>query len=100
MTRLTSVSLLRTKDERYKFLGEEGRVVSFTSIAVPPRGLTNRAPYLVAVVEFGKERATLQLANVEAKEVKVGMKVMGVMRRMSEPSKDGIIVYGVKGSPY
>lgn len=99
MWQVSPAIIKRTKENRYRFLGKVGRVKSFTSIAVSPSGLKNRAPYLVGIVDFGKEKATLPLADVEQDEVKIGMKVVGVMRRMLEPGKDEIIVYGVKCVP-
>ena len=99
MTQITSVSLSRTRASRYQFLGKIGKVVSYTSIAVGPDGLGRRAPYLVAIVDFGKERATLPLVNTSADEVQTGMRVVGVLRRMFEPTEDGIITYGTKCTP-
>ncbi len=99
MTQTTPVSLSRSKETRYRLLGKVGSVVSYTSIAVGPNGLKKRTPYLIAIVDFGAMRATLPLADVSAGEVKNGMKVVGVMRRMSDPSEDGIISYGVKCVP-
>lgn len=91
--------LSRSKKERYEFLGKEGRVVSFTSIAVAPDNLKSRTPYIIAVIDFGKKRATLPLTDVEVKDVELGMKVKGVMRRMQEPDTDGLILYGTKCVP-
>lgn len=89
--------LTRTSEERYRFLNKKGKIVSFTSIAVGPDHLSKRTPYWVAVVDFGKVRATLPLVNGTEKQVKKGGRVVGVLRRMSEPSETGLITYGVKG---
>lgn len=88
--------LARTTQERYRFLGKVGRVESFSSVSIGPEGLDRRIPYLVAVVDFGKERAILQLADLKTGDVKVGMKVIGVMRRLFEPGEKELIAYGVK----
>lgn len=93
------IPLTRKQKERYKYLGEVGKVVSFTSIAIAPRGLEKQAPYVVAVVDFGEERAILPLAEVRLSEVEMKMEVIGVLRRMYEPDNSGVIAYGVKCIP-
>ena len=95
----TPVQLTRTIRDRYQFLGKVGRVVSFTLIRVAPEQLKRRTPYVVAIVDFGTQRATMTLADVRKDEVFMGMKVVGVLRRLYEPSKEGVIPYGVKCVP-
>lgn len=96
MTEQSPALLARTKDERYRFLGKKGKIISFTSIAVGPENLMKRTPYLVAVIDFGKIRATLPLVNSAAEQIKKGTEVVGVLRRMVEPTEEGVITYGVK----
>src|SRR3989304_10487915 len=95
---LTPAQLARSFDSRYRFLGKEGKVVSFSLIRVAPERLRQLVPYVVAIVDFGSAQATLSLADVRDDEVFVGMKVVGVLRRLYEPSKEGVIPYGVKGA--
>ena len=86
-------------------LGCEGTIMSWTIIRVPPCGFSNLAPYPVVIVSLsGGKRMTAQLVDLPAGEAGwtenlVGMKVRVVIRRMSEPSIDGIIPYGVKVKP-
>lgn len=93
------VSLSRNHKIRYKYLGRVGKVISFTSIAVAPTGLNKRVPYMVAVVDFGEEQATVPLIDIGVSGIKAGVKVVGVLRKMFEPTESGIITYGVKCVP-
>ncbi len=93
------VQLTRSLCERYRFLGKRGKVVSFSTVATPPEGLHRQGLYVVAIVDFSGERATIPLADVKPSQVQVGMEVVGVLRRMVEPDKKELIVYGVKGVP-
>ena len=86
-------------------LGREGVVVSWTVVRVPPAGFSNLAPYPVAIVDFGGGgRMTAQIVDVPAPEdgqMKdfVGMKVRVIIRRIFEPSIEGVIPYGMKVKP-
>lgn len=98
--RQSPVQLTRSLRERYRFFGKRGKVVSFSAVAVPPEGLDQRGPYVVAIVDFFGERATIPLADVLPQDVRVGMEVVGVLRRMVEPDKTELVAYGVKGVPF
>jgi uncharacterized OB-fold protein len=86
-------------------LGHEGTIVSWTVIRVPPGGFSNLAPYLVVIVDLvGGGRIMAQLVDPPAGEANwtenlVGMRVKVVVRRISEPSTEGIIPYGIKVKP-
>lgn len=90
------VFLKRTAGKRYKYLGAKGKVLTFTMVTTGPEDLFNRTPYWVAVVDFGEKRATVPLIEIDPEKIKKGMRVVGVLRRMMEPTKEGVITYGVK----
>jgi len=81
-------------------LGRGGTIVSWTVIRVPPGGFSSLAPYPVVVVDItGGGRITAQLVDWNESDLAVGRKVRVVVRRISEPSTEGIIPYGIKVKP-
>ena len=81
-------------------LGREGTIVSWTVIRVPPAGFSNLAPYPVVVVDLvGGGRMTAQLVDWSEEDVTEGRRVRVVVRRISEPTTEGIIPYGIKVKP-
>lgn len=81
-------------------LGREGTVVSWTVVRVPPAGFSNLAPYPVVVVNLaGGERIMAQLVDWTEEDLKEGRRVKVVVRRICEPTTEGIIPYGIKVKP-
>lgn len=88
-------------------LGREGVIVSWTVIRVPPGGFSSLAPYPVVVVDLpagkaglvGDGRITAQLVDWMESDLAVGRRVRVVVRRISEPTTEGIIPYGIKVKP-
>lgn len=81
-------------------LGAEGEIVSWTIIRVPPGGFANVAPYPVVLVDLGGgKRMSAQLVDWSEHDLVVGKKVRVVVRRMSDPTSEGIIPYGMKVKP-
>jgi len=83
----STVQIWRDKQKRYRYLGEIGKVVSFTRIV--------DGNYYVGIIEMnGKKRTVGEL--VDMREVKIGNKVEGVLRRLGKSEKNEVIEYGVK----
>ncbi len=81
-------------------LGREGTIVSWTVIRVPPAGFSNLAPYPVVIVDLvGGGRITAQLVDWSEEDIADGRRVKVIVRRISEPTTEGIIPYGVKVKP-
>lgn len=99
------VKIWRNQKYIAKMLGREGKIVSWTVIRVPPSGFSNLAPYPVVLVDLvGGGRITAQLVDPPAGEAGwnedlVGMKVRVVVRRICEPTTEGVIPYGIKVKP-
>lgn len=94
------VKLWRNQKHIQSLLGKHGVIVSWTLIRVPPEGFSNQAPYPVVVVQLeDKRRITVQMVDWEPKHCKVGQTVRVVLRRITEPSSEGIIPYGIKVKP-
>jgi len=94
------VKLWRNQKHTQTLLGKRGVIVSWTLIRVPPEGFSSHAPYPVVVVELeNKQRIIAQMVDWDEKKCKTGQKVETVLRRISEPSLEGVIPYGVKVKP-
>ena len=92
---ISPVKIWRRQKKVRTLLGRRGKVLTFTKVVVPPSAQKTYAPYHVVLVEFEDgERAVGQL--VEARDVQIGDKVCSVLRKVREPSDDGVIAYGMK----
>ena len=81
-------------------LGREGTIVSWTVVRVPPAGFSNLAPYPVVIVDLlGGTRIMAQLVDWNDGDLIVGKRVKVVVRRICEPTTEGIIPYGIKVAP-
>ncbi|MCB0288128.1 MAG: OB-fold domain-containing protein, partial [Calditrichaeota bacterium] len=56
--------------------------------------------YVVALIDLAEgPRITAQLTDIEPGQVKIGMPVEMVIRKISEEGERGVIVYGYKFRP-
>jgi uncharacterized OB-fold protein len=84
------------KIEAAEFSGE-GTVETFTTVHQPPPGFELQAPYVMAIVRLKEGPAlTAELVDVKADEVRIGMKVRKVFRRINQDGESGVIHYGYK----
>jgi uncharacterized OB-fold protein len=94
------VKIWRNQKHIANLLGREGTIVSWTVIRVPPGGFSSLAPYPVVVVDLvGDGRITAQLVDWSDEDLIVGKRVKVVVRRICEPTTEGIIPYGIKVKP-
>ena len=94
------VKLWRNQKRIRSLLGKEGVIVTWTIIYVPPGGFSSYAPYPLAVVALTNgERIIAQMVDYAKEELHTGQKVRTILRRVMEPSTDGIIPYGIKVKP-
>ena len=88
-----------TEFDDYK-LSELGEVVTWTVIRSPPVGYEKYAPYVVALIELDDGMRLLsQVVDVDPAEVKTGLRVEAVFRKVKEDGLSGIIYYGYKFRP-
>jgi hypothetical protein len=81
-------------------LSGNGAVWSFAWVADAPVGFEAQAPYPVAIIELDEGvRVTAALTDVEPGDVRIGLRVEVVTRRLSVGGADGLIVYGYKFRP-
>lgn len=77
-----------------------GEVVSFSIIHNAPKAFEMQVPYTIAIIEFEEGvRATGQIMDCEPGDVKIGMKVTPIFRKIGEDGKSGVIYYGYKFKP-
>lgn len=85
--------------EPYTFSGR-GEVYSHTTVHSAPEGYQGYTPYAVALIKLEEgPLVTAQLTDVSPEDVKIGMPVEMVTRKIREFGQDGIIVYGYKFRP-
>ncbi len=88
--------LWRNTTQRYQEV-RPAKLVTWSTIHAAPAGYETMAPYIVAIVEFAdKTRATVQLADLEEQDLKHGMKLRPIFRKMYTPGLSGVIPYGTK----
>ena len=81
-------------------LSREGEVYTFSIIHDAPDFATKLKPYAVAMVKTTDGvMISAQLVDVDPSEVKIGMPVRAVLRKISSDGPDGIIRYGYKFVP-
>lgn len=89
------VQIWRRAKKIGKYLGKKGKVESFTRILQAPAGFEKQTPFWVGIVKFPNgEKITAQL--VDGKGIRVGSKVVGVLRRIGTVEKSEVVEYGVK----
>ena len=77
-----------------------GEVYSYSTVYNPPRGFEEFAPYTVALVRLEEgPLVTAQLTDVDSDEIKIGMPVEMVTRKVQGGGEQGAIVYGYKFRP-
>ncbi len=84
----------------YTFSGR-GEVYSYTTVYQAPGGYDETAPYTVALVKLEEgPLVTAQLTDLGDQEVRIGMPVEMVTRRLrSDGDERGLLVYGYKFRP-
>jgi hypothetical protein len=84
----------------FTFSGK-GEVYSFTRMMNAPAGFEVQAPYTVALIKLDEGPiVTAQLTDLGDEEVKIGMPVEMVTRRLrSDGDERGMLVYGYKFRP-
>ncbi len=94
-----TIASWRTIKGLHKELGKTGNIVVWTKIFVAPEGFSQQVPYVVAIVSFGEKRQTLQVVDFTEDQLKVGQKVVTVVRRIGTAGSEDVISYGLKVKP-
>ncbi|MEN2999849.1 MAG: Zn-ribbon domain-containing OB-fold protein [Acidilobaceae archaeon] len=76
-----------------------GRLVSYSVVYAVDEDSRDRSPVIMGLIDLGVTRVIAEVVDVTPEEVKSGMQVEAVFRRMGEAGETGVIVYGVKFRP-
>ena len=77
-----------------------GKVFSYTKVYVAPSGFEAQAPYFLALVKLENGVTVLtQLVDTADEEIKIGLAVKTVFRKIFEDGHEGVIAYGFKFTP-
>ncbi len=81
-------------------LSGHGEIYSFTTMYNVPQGFEEQKPYTVALIKLDEgPMVTAQLTDVHSADVKIGLRVEMVTRKLREDGNEGQIVYGYKFRP-
>lgn len=82
------------KDYEFK---KEGKLITWSIVHGAPQGYEEYAPYIIGIVELeNNERLTTQIVNVKKSQLKYGLKLKAVFRKIYQNGDKGIIDYGLK----
>ena len=83
-----------------KPLSGRGEVYSFSTMYNAPQGFEEQKPYTIALVKLDEgPMVTAQLTDVDSGDVRIGLRVEMVTRKLREESDEGQIIYGYKFRP-
>ncbi len=83
----------------FEFSGK-GVLLSFTEIKSPPEVFIEQATYCIGIVQLIEgPKITSQIADVELKDLKIGMKLISSFRKFYSSGEEGAIHYGTKFIP-
>jgi uncharacterized protein len=94
------VKIWRNQKKIVSNIGKIGKIVSFTVINISPDGFCDQAPYPVALIKLDNgEKLTAQVVDYKLNDIKIGRKVVTVLRRLRKSKDDEVIPYGIKVKP-
>ncbi len=77
-----------------------GEVYSFSTMYNVPHGYEEQKPYTIALIKLDEgPMVTAQLTDINSKDVKIGLRVEMVTRKLREDGNEGQIIYGYKFRP-
>jgi hypothetical protein len=84
--------------EEYKFSGK-GEVVTYTVIHTAAEGFEGQTPYVLGIIKLEEGPSLTSQIICDAENVKIGMKVKPVFRKLGQDGERGMIYYGTKFVP-
>ena len=88
-----------TKTLPKRFSGK-GTLRSYTVVYEAPKGLELHTPYVMGLVELEEgPKVTAQIVDVNPEDLKLGIELEVVFRKISEVGRRGIVRYGFKFRP-
>ena len=93
----SAVKLWRRQAEIRKYIGMTGKILSHTVVRVPVPGHKDMLPYVVGMIRLDdNQKIVCQVVGVVSGKIKDGLKIRIVLRRVREPTSEGVIPYGIK----
>jgi uncharacterized OB-fold protein len=81
-------------------LPDTGKLLTYTVIRIAPSEFSTQAPYAMGIAELDNGvKLAAQVADVDFKDLKVGMPVKIEFRKVREEGEAGILCYGYKFVP-
>ncbi|MEM0112591.1 MAG: Zn-ribbon domain-containing OB-fold protein [Fervidicoccaceae archaeon] len=78
----------------------EGKLISWTKLYEVPIGFVNERPIYLGLVQLGEIKVMAQIVDVlNDQELKEGIEVEAVFRRVKEDGSTGLIYYALKFRP-
>jgi uncharacterized OB-fold protein len=100
MTQKNPANLWRKSATITQNLGKVGKVVAFTTIHSAPSGYEHQVPYSVGIIKFEDgTSSSLEIVDTASKNIKIGLKVQTVVRRIGQSEPEELIDYGIKVKP-
>lgn len=100
MTQLSASKLWRKQKKLVTRIGVTGTIENFTVIHSAPAGFQKQAPYPVVYVETTNGQKVIgQLVDYDEKDLKIGRKVISVIRRSPQGDEKDAIEYLIKFKP-
>ena len=94
---LSPVKIWRNQKHSARLLGQQGEILSWTIIRVPPDGFCEQAPYALALVKLkSSEHIMAQCVDIDFTVIHTHMPVITCIRRGVEITADGVIPYSIK----
>lgn len=85
--------------KEYVFKGT-GKVLTYTVIRVAPEEFKTFVPYIMAIIELDEgARVVSQIVDCKPEDIKIGMRVRAIFRKIREEGEEGLILYGFKFIP-
>jgi len=89
-----------SKELRDVELSRIGKLYSYTIVHVPPAEKEHETPYIIGIIELDDGcRLTAEIVDCNPEELRIGIPVEMVFRKIGEESESGIIYYGYKFRP-
>lgn len=100
MTNKNPANIWRKSSKIPTQLGRIGKVLTFTTIHSAPAGFEHQVPYHVGIVNFEDgSKSALEIVDCEQKDLRIGLKVQTVVRRVGSSEPEELIEYGIKVKP-
>ena len=90
----------RSKDFTEVELPRNGRLIAYTIVNSAPKELSDGSPYAIGLIELDDgTRVISQLTDFKEDELREGIRVEAVFRRIRVNGEQGLIEYGYKFRP-